>query len=189
MGFGKKSDGVKRIQTRKNEGSICACLTHSISEMRVKMSGWMSGQAGLTKDMAEQLAELDAGINDRLFASGEPRTEQNRTATDFEQFADVVANLTVYPDRMRENLDRTRGLVASETVMLALVRAGMDKDDAYQLVQHHALEAWEQGKDFRAALGEDSRVTELLTPEALEACFDYRHHVRHVDVVFQRLGI
>jgi adenylosuccinate lyase len=105
------------------------------------------------------------------------------------KFTEVVANLTVYPEHMRENLDRTHGLVASETVMLALVRAGMDKDDAYQLVQRHALAAWEQGKDFRAALGEDSRVTELLTPEALEACFDYRHHVRHVDVVFQRLGL
>jgi len=105
------------------------------------------------------------------------------------KFTDVVANLTVYPERMLENLERTGGLVASETVMLALVRAGMDKDDAYQLVQRHALEAWEQGKDFRSLLGEDSRVGELLTPQALEACFDHRRRVRNVDVVFQRLGI
>jgi len=105
------------------------------------------------------------------------------------KFTDVVRGLTVYPERMAQNLERTHGLIASEAVMLALVQAGMDKDEAYRLVQSHALAAWEQGSDFRTLLSQDEQVGKRLSAEILDFCFDHKRHVRNVELIYQRLGI
>ena len=104
------------------------------------------------------------------------------------KFTDVVCGLTVYPESMKANLEKLRGLVCSEQVMLALVRKGMGKDEAYQLVQTHAMKAWE-GADFPGSLAADPEVNKRLSAEQLAACFDYQHHFRHLDRVFARLGI
>lgn len=105
------------------------------------------------------------------------------------KFTQVIQGLVVYPDRMKENLERTRGLIASEQVMLALVRKGMDKDEAYRLVQAEAMKSWEQGADFRKLLEANKAITELLDPQELEVCFDYQQHLKYLDLVFERLGI
>jgi len=105
------------------------------------------------------------------------------------RFTEVMRGLVVYPENMAANLERLRGLVYAQQVMLALVEKGMDKDEAYQLVQGHAMAAWEEGKDFRALLAADPRLTALLAPADLEAAFDLQHHLRHLDRVFARLGI
>ena len=99
----------------------------------------------------------------------------------------VIEKLVVYPDRMRANLDATRGLVNSQRVLLALTQAGVSREDAYALVQRNAMKVWEQGADFRTELGADPEVAAALPPEALDALFDLDHHLRHVDTIFARV--
>jgi len=105
------------------------------------------------------------------------------------KFTDIVRNLRVYPERMRANLDRLRGLVCSEQVMLALVRKGKDKDEAYRLVQARAMEAWEREADFRELVAADPEISAALSAKELAAVFDYERHLRHVDTILKRLGI
>lgn len=103
-------------------------------------------------------------------------------------FCRVMKGLVVYPENMKANLEKMRGLVVSEQVMLALVRSGLLRDDAYKIVQRNAARAWE-GSDFKTCLREDEDVRSRLTPEELESCFDYREHLKNIELVFERLGI
>ena len=97
----------------------------------------------------------------------------------------VIEGLRVFPDRMLENIDRSFGLVFSQPVLLALVAAGLTRDDAYRIVQDNAMAAWEQGKPFRSLLEADTRVT--LTPEQLDDAFDLRRSLRNVHRTFDAL--
>jgi adenylosuccinate lyase len=101
------------------------------------------------------------------------------------RMAGVIENLTVYPDRMRENFDRSHGLVFSQPVLLALVASGLARDDAYRIVQDDAMAAWEQGKPFRSLLEADPRVT--LSAEQLDDAFDLTRSLRHIDRTFAAL--
>jgi adenylosuccinate lyase len=91
--------------------------------------------------------------------------------------ADVVEGMTVRPDRMLENLDRSYGLVFSQPVLLELVAAGLTRDEAYRIVQRHAMEAWEQGKPFRTLLEGDPELP--LSAEQLDAAFSLERAVRN----------
>ena len=99
----------------------------------------------------------------------------------------VIDKLVVYPEAMQANLDRTRGLVNSQRVLLALTQKGISREDAYAMVQRNAMKTWEGGRDFRAELAADPEVTAVLTPGDLDACFDLAHHTRHVDTIFARV--
>src|SRR3954466_15798321 len=101
-----------------------------------------------------------------------------------ERFTWLVDGLVVYPERMRRNLDASHGLVFSHRLLLALVEAGIARDEAYRLVQRHAMQAWEEERDFRALVAADPEVTEQVD---LDAVFDLEATVRHVDTVFERL--
>jgi len=103
-------------------------------------------------------------------------------------FTRVVQQLIVYPENMMRNLEKMGGLVFSERIMLRLVEKGLSREEAYDIVQSNAAKAWE-GADFRQALQSDARVTSLLSEGTLDDIFDYRHHVRNVDLIFERLGI
>jgi adenylosuccinate lyase len=103
------------------------------------------------------------------------------------RLAGVVERLAIYPDRMRENLERTRGLYQSGSVLLALTQAGISREDAYRLVQRNAMQVWEQGGDFRATLEADPEVNAALPTDRLDALFDIEHHTRHVDTIFRRV--
>ena len=98
----------------------------------------------------------------------------------------VVAELTVFPDRMRENLESMGGLHNSQRVLLALTQAGISREDAYRLVQRNAMRVWDGAGDLRTLLGADAEVTAALDATALDACFDEAHHTRHVDRLLQR---
>jgi adenylosuccinate lyase len=104
-----------------------------------------------------------------------------------DRFAWLVDGLVVDADRMRANLDASRGLVFSQRVLSALVAAGHDRDEAYRLVQRNAARAWDESKDFRACIEADPDVD--LDPAALEEAFDFADALRHVDVLFDRLGV
>ncbi len=102
----------------------------------------------------------------------------------------VVAGLVVYPETMLRNMTVYGGVIFSQQVMLALVAAGLSREEAYALVQHHAHTAWNQpGGDFQASLAADPRVKNHLNQENLAACFSPRQHQTNLDRIWQRLGL
>ena len=84
----------------------------------------------------------------------------------------------VYPERMRQNLDRLGGLIHSQRVLLALTEAGVPREEAYRLVQRNAMKVWEDGADFLEALLADKDVTKALSPEQIRAQFDLAYHTQ-----------
>jgi len=104
-------------------------------------------------------------------------------------FTEIMQGLQVYPQRMRENLELTRGLVFSQRVLLALVEKGMGREEAYKLVQGHSMRAWGEGRPLLELLAQDPRVAERLSREELSALFDYGYYTRYVDGAFRRLGL
>ncbi len=103
------------------------------------------------------------------------------------RLAGVVERLVVYPDRMRGNLDALGGLIHSQRVLLALVEAGMSREDAYTAVQRSAMRVWEDGGDFRALLEADADVAGHLSGDLLAALFELDYHLAHVDTIFERV--
>jgi len=103
------------------------------------------------------------------------------------QTANLVDTMFVYPDRMRRNLDLTKGLVFSGQLLLDLSAAGMLREQAYAIVQRYAMEAWENDGDFRAAIENDVEISSLLSREKLAETFSLERHLRHVDAIFNRV--
>ena len=103
------------------------------------------------------------------------------------RFAGLIEGLRVYPERMRENLELTRGLIFSQPVLLKLIEKEMERQAAYGVVQRNAMKVWEEDRDFRALLAEDPEVKKRLQPKELAECFDLDRQLRHVDAVFQRV--
>ncbi|HWY15418.1 MAG TPA: adenylosuccinate lyase [Rhizomicrobium sp.] len=101
--------------------------------------------------------------------------------------ADVVEKLVVYPARMKENLALTQGLVHSQRVMLALTQAGMGREEAYSLVQKHAMQAWGGKGPLLDLLKADKDVSRVLDAKTLESLFDLDYHLKHVDTIFARV--
>jgi len=99
----------------------------------------------------------------------------------------VVANLVVHPENMARNLERLRGLVHSQRVLLALTQAGASREDAYRLVQRNAMRTWDEDADFLASLRSDPEVTALVPAEDLAPLFDLAPHMRQVDAIFARV--
>ncbi|MDQ0254071.1 adenylosuccinate lyase [Evansella vedderi] len=105
------------------------------------------------------------------------------------RFGNIVKNLTVFPENMKRNMDRTYGLIYSQRVLLTLIDKGMVREEAYDLVQPKAMEAWEKAVPFRSLVEEDEQIMKHLSKEELDDCFDYNHHLKHVDTIFDRLGL
>jgi adenylosuccinate lyase len=105
-----------------------------------------------------------------------------------DRFAWIVEGLVVHGERMRRNLDASHGLHFSHRLLLALVDAGLGRDEAYRLVQDSAMTAWEEERDFRALVEDDDAITSRLDPDALASVFDLDATVKHVDLVFERLN-
>ena len=101
----------------------------------------------------------------------------------------ILEGLRVYPERMRENLERSYGLVFSERVLLALTEKGLGRQRAYELTQRCAMRAWRERRSFEAILQEDQEVMAALGPEGVRTCFDPGWPLRHIDQVFRRLGL
>jgi adenylosuccinate lyase len=105
-----------------------------------------------------------------------------------DRFAWLVGGLVVRPEQMRRNLELGRGLFFSQRLLLALVETGLSRDEAYRLVQGHAMRAWEEELDFPELVRADAEIGKRLDPAALDAIFDLGHYTRHVDTVFERLA-
>jgi len=104
-------------------------------------------------------------------------------------FTGVVRGLNVYPERMRENLEVTQGVIFSQRVLLALIETGLSRQDAYAIVQRNAMRAWKERNPFRTLLESDADVASRLGAVRLDEIFDYGVYTRHVDDSFRRLGL
>ena len=105
-----------------------------------------------------------------------------------DRFAWLVEGMVVRTEQMRRNLELSRGLYFSQRLLLALVETGLSRDEAYRLVQGHAMRAWEEELDFPELVRADGEIGKRLDPAALDAIFDLGHYTRHVDTVFERLA-
>jgi adenylosuccinate lyase len=101
--------------------------------------------------------------------------------------ADLIDRLLVYPERMKKNLESTGGLIFSGQLLLDLAEAGMMREDAYRLVQSHAMRAWKEDLIFRDEVARDPQISALLTPEKLAKTFDYTRQLGNVDAIFSRV--
>jgi len=100
---------------------------------------------------------------------------------------DLIDRLLVYPERMKRNLESTGGLIFSGQLLLDLAEAGMLREDAYRLVQAHAMRAWKEDLVFRDEVARDAAITKLLSPEKLARTFDYTRQLGNVDAIFKRV--
>jgi adenylosuccinate lyase len=103
------------------------------------------------------------------------------------RLAGVVEKLVIYPENMLRNMNKFRGLVMSQRVLLALTQAGVSREDSYKLVQRNAMKVWEHGADFKTELLADPEVTKALTPAEIEDKFDLGYHTKHVETIFRRV--
>jgi adenylosuccinate lyase len=100
---------------------------------------------------------------------------------------DLIDRLLVYPERMKKNLESTGGLIFSGQLLLDLAEAGMLREEAYGLVQSHAMRAWKEDLNFREEIAKDPAITKLLSPEKLAKTFDYTRQLGNVDAIFKRV--
>jgi len=105
------------------------------------------------------------------------------------QMTRIVEGLQVYPERMRENMERSFGLMFSQRVLLRLAETGLPRQQAYEIVQRNAMRAWRERTPFRAVLAADPEVTARLSAADLEACFDPAWYLRNVDAMYKRAGL
>ncbi|MDA0262605.1 MAG: adenylosuccinate lyase [Chloroflexi bacterium] len=104
-------------------------------------------------------------------------------------FSGIIEGLRVFPDRMMENIESSRGLIFSQRVLLALVDKGLAREEAYKIVQTNAGRSWDEAKDFRDLLRADAKAGEKLTPAEFDELFDYGYFTRYVNDTFARLGL
>ena len=103
------------------------------------------------------------------------------------RFTRIVKGLVVHPDRMRENLERSRGVVFSGQVLLELARRGISREQAYEWVQRNALRSYDERKDFKSLLLADPDVTSVLSATEIEKAFDLTEQLRNVHAIFDRV--
>jgi adenylosuccinate lyase len=103
------------------------------------------------------------------------------------RLAGLIEGMQVDPARMRENLEQTKGLIHSQRVLLALTEAGLGRQEAYAIVQRHALDAWRHRQPLLERLRTEPEVTKRLAPEQLSGLFDLGYHTRHIDAIFRRV--
>ena len=103
------------------------------------------------------------------------------------EMTDILGNWVVHPRRMRENIGATRGLIFSQSVLLALTRKGLSRERAYQIVQRNSLKAWNEGLDFKALILAEPEAASVLSPAEIEACFSLDPYLGRIDYIFERV--
>ena len=104
-------------------------------------------------------------------------------------FTGVIRDINIYPDQMMKNIESTRGVVFSQRVLLALINADMPREEAYKIVHDCAMKSWDSKEDFRELMRTEKEVKDRLPLKDLDALFDYRYYIRHVDETFERAGL
>ncbi len=105
------------------------------------------------------------------------------------KFIHLLDGLLVYPKHMIASLAKSRGLIYSQRVLLELMKKGLTRDDAYSIIQHCAMQVWQETSDFKEVLNRDRKVRRYLKSSEIDACFDIKHYTRHRDKIFKRVGL
>lgn len=103
------------------------------------------------------------------------------------RFTGIIKNLTVYPERMAKNLNALKGLIFSQQILIALAESGISREDAYQMVQTHAMKVWDEDKDFKTLLTGDEKICSLLGKDKIEEIFDVKYHLKYISTIFDRV--
>ncbi len=103
------------------------------------------------------------------------------------RMTEIIRNLVVYPKRMQQNLELTKGLIFSQQILLALAKRGVSRQAAYNMVQKQAMRAWKKKKDFKELVLNDSDIRNYLRPQEIETLFDAKAQLRHVNTIFARI--
>jgi len=101
----------------------------------------------------------------------------------------LIDGLVVYPDRMLENLNATKGLIFSGQLLLALTNTGLSRERAYDYVQHNAMRVWDEDRDFRELVKADADIKSQLSAEEIDRVFSLDHYLRNIDAIYRRVGI
>ncbi|MGP4108087.1 adenylosuccinate lyase [Virgibacillus sp. L01] len=105
------------------------------------------------------------------------------------RFSNIVKKLTVFPENMKRNIDKTHGVIFSQRVLLALIEKGMAREVAYDIVQPKAMHAWETETHFKQLVEADEQISTKLSQAEIDDCFDYTYHLKNVDAIFNRIGL
>ncbi|GAH58329.1 unnamed protein product, partial [marine sediment metagenome] len=105
------------------------------------------------------------------------------------KLARVLENITIYPEDMRRNIDRTGGIFFSQRLLLELAKKGLSREDAYRIVQKEAMKCWQENADFRHLVKHNSEIGKYLKEKELDSIFDLQYYLGWIDHIFQRLGI
>ncbi|MBD8037790.1 adenylosuccinate lyase [Solibacillus sp. A46] len=105
------------------------------------------------------------------------------------RFGNILKNLTVFPENMKRNMERTFGLIYSQRILLALIDKGLSREEAYDTVQPLTARAWDEQTQFRPLVEASEKITSYLSASEIEDCFDYNYHIQNVDMIFERLGL
>ena len=101
----------------------------------------------------------------------------------------LMENLLIYPENMMKNLNKTGGLIFSQEVLLALVKKGVAREDAYTMVQRNAMQVWEEQKDFKTLLNSDKEIMALLKAEEIDSLFNLEKIMKNINKIYKRLGL
>ncbi len=104
-----------------------------------------------------------------------------------QKFTNLISHLNVYPERMKENLEKTKGLIFSQKIMLELTKKGLSREEAYKIVQGISMRVWQGQAEFKELLLEDPEVDQYLTKPEIEECFDYQNYLKNIDLIFLRV--
>jgi adenylosuccinate lyase len=104
-----------------------------------------------------------------------------------QKFTNLITNLNIYPEHMKQNLEKTKGLIFSQKIMLELTKRGLSREEAYEIVQSISMQVWQGQTDFKALLLENAEVGQYLTKLEIEECFDYQTYLRNIDIIFTRV--
>ncbi|HNV23833.1 MAG TPA: adenylosuccinate lyase, partial [Candidatus Omnitrophota bacterium] len=107
----------------------------------------------------------------------------------FHKIIPIIDDLLVYPKNMVTSLSKTRGLIYSQRVLLELMKKGLTREAAYEIIQHCAMQVWQETANFKDVLCRDRNVRKYLKPGEIDQCFDIKYYTRHTDLIFKRVGI
>lgn len=105
------------------------------------------------------------------------------------KFASLMEDLLVYSKNMILNLSKTRGLIYSQRILIELMKKGLTRDAAYEIIQRNAMQVWQEGSDFKDVLSRDRKVRRHLSSNEIDSCFNIKYYLRHTDRIFRKLGL
>jgi len=101
----------------------------------------------------------------------------------------VLDGLLIYPKNMIACLSKTKGLIYSQRILMELMKKGVERETAYDIIQRCAMQVWQETSDFREILNRDRKVRKYLKPNEIDMCFDIKYYTRHTDKIFKRVGL